>query len=119
MHNKDSTLHITKYLPIQVHTYQQIVIVIMAWAPLSLNNLTDALHEVDDWQGLGIKLDIGYHELQKFASENRKIEEQKRAMLQFWLDKEPKASWKILLSALDKLNLRRAAEEIEKGCFHR
>jgi len=86
----------------------------MAWAPLSLKNLTNALHEVDDWQGLGIQLDIGYHELQKFASEHRKTEEQKRVMLQFWLDKEPKASWKTLLSALDKLNLRRAAEEIEQ-----
>ena len=86
----------------------------MAWAPLSLKNLTNALHEVDDWQGLGIQLDIGYHELQKFANEHRNTEEQKRAMLQFWLDKEPKASWKTLMSALGKLNLRRAAEEIER-----
>ena len=86
----------------------------MAWAPLSLKNLANALHEVDDWQGLGIQLDIGYHELQKFANEHRKTEEQKRAMLQFWLDKEPKASWKTLLSALGKLNLRHAAEEIER-----
>ena len=86
---------------------------IMAWAPLSLKNLINALHEVDDWQGLGIQLDIGYHELQKFANEHRNTEEQKRAMLQFWLDKEPKASWETLMSALGKLNLRRAAEEIE------
>ena len=57
----------------------------MTWAPLSLKNLTNALHEVDDWQGLGIQLDIGYHELQKFANEHRNTEEQKRAMLQFWL----------------------------------
>ena len=86
----------------------------MAWAPLSLKNLTNALHEVDDWQGLGIQLDIGYHELQKFANEHRKTEEQKRAMLQFWLDKEPRGSWEILLSALGKLNLRRAADKIEQ-----
>ena len=86
----------------------------MAWAPLSLKNLTNALHEVDDWQGLGIQLDIGYHELQKFANEHRKTEEQKRAMLQFWLDKEPNASWTTLLSALGKLNLRHAAQEIEQ-----
>ena len=95
-------------------TYQQNVIVIMAWAPLSLKNLTNALREVDEWQTLGVQLDIGHHELQKFASENRKTEEQKQAMLQFWLDKEPKASWEILLSALGNLNLRRAAEEIEQ-----
>ena len=37
----------------------------MSWASLSLKNLTNALREVDDWENLGIQLDIQYRELQK------------------------------------------------------
>lgn len=86
----------------------------MDWAPLSLKNLTNALHKVVDWQTLGVQLDIDYHELQKFANEHRRIEEQKQAMLQFWLEKDLRASWETLLSALCKLDLNRIAKEIER-----
>ena len=94
------------------HTYQHNVI--MDWAPLSLKNLTNALHKVVDWQRLGIQLDIAYHELQKFANEHQTIEKQKQAMLQFWLEKDLKASWKKLLCALGKLDLNCVAKEIEQ-----
>ena len=49
----------------------------MSWASLSLKNLTNALREVDDWEDLGIQLDIQYHELQKFVSEHQKTDERK------------------------------------------
>ena len=74
----------------------------MAWETLSLKNLTNGLREVDDWKQLAIQLDIQYHELQKFISEHQKVEDQKQAMLQFWLNKDLKASWETLLSALEK-----------------
>ena len=86
----------------------------MSWASLSLKNLTNALHEVDDWEDLGIQLDIQYHELQKFVSEHQKTEERKRAMLQFWLDHETKASWEKVISALSEMKLNRVAEEIKR-----
>ena len=86
----------------------------MSWASLSLKNLTNALREVDDWQDLGIQLDIKYHELQKFVSEHQKTEERKRAMLQFWLDRDTQASWKKVISALSEMKLNRVAEEIKR-----
>jgi len=86
----------------------------MSWASLSLKNLTNALREVDDWQDLGIQLDIKYHELQKFVSEHQKTEERKRAMLQFWLDHDTQASWKKVISALSEMKLNRVAEEIKR-----
>ena len=85
----------------------------MSWASLSLKNLTNALNKVDDWQGLGIQLDIEYHELQKISKCHSTIEECKRAMLQFWLDSDTKASWKALLSALTEMNLNCVANDIE------
>ena len=85
----------------------------MSWASLSLKNLTNALREVDDWEDLGIQLDIQYHELQKFVSEHQKTDERKRAMLQFWLDHETKASWEKVISALSEMKLNRVAEEIK------
>ena len=86
----------------------------MSWASLSLKNLTNALREVVDWQDLGIQLDIQYHELQKFVSEHQTSEERKRAMLQFWLDHDTKASWKKVISALSEMQLNRVAEEIQR-----
>ena len=86
----------------------------MSWASLSLKNLTNALREVDDWEDLGIQLDIQYHELQKFVSEHQKTEERKRAMLQFWLDHDTKASWEKVISALSEMKLNRVAEEIKR-----
>jgi len=85
----------------------------MSWAVLSLKNLTNALNKVDDWQGLGIQLEIDYHELQKIDRSHSTVEECKRTMLQFWLDSDTKASWKALLSALYELNLNRVVEEIK------
>ena len=86
----------------------------MSWASLSLKNLTNALREVDDWEDLGIQLDIEYHELQKFVSEHQKTDERKRAMLQFWLDHDTKASWEKVISALFEMKLNCVAEEIKR-----
>ena len=88
----------------------------MSWASLSLKNLTNALHEVDNWQGLGIQLEIDYHELQKLAKVHSTVEERKYAMLQLWLDSDTKASWTKLLTALSEMKLNRVAEEIKKKC---
>ena len=85
----------------------------MSCAALSLKNLSNALVKVDDWQGLGIQLEIDYHELQKISKGHSTVEECKRAMLQHWLDSDTKASWKILLASLYEMNLNRVAEEIE------
>ena len=86
----------------------------MSWASLSLKNLTNALREVDDWQDLGIQLDIEYHELQKFVSDHQKTEQRKRAMLQFWLNQDTQASWEKVISALSEMKLNRVAKEIER-----
>ena len=85
----------------------------MSWAALSLKNLTNALVKVDDWKGLGIQLEIDYHELQKISKGHSTVEECKRAMLQHWLDSDTKASWIILLASLYEMNLNRVAEEIK------
>ena len=87
---------------------------VMPWATLSLKNLINALHEVDDWQGLGIRLDIEYCELQKIAKDHPTVEERKYAMLQFWLNKDIQASWETLLVSLGKMNLKRVAENIKR-----
>ena len=85
----------------------------MSWASLSLKNLTNALREVDNWQGLGIQLEIDYHELKKLAKVHSTIEEHKYEMLQLWLDSDTKASWTKLLTALSEMKLNRVAEEIK------
>ena len=86
----------------------------MPWVTLSLKNLINALHEVGDWQGLGIQLDIEYCELQKIAKVHPTVEERKYAMLQFWLDKDIQASWETVLVSLGKMNMERIAEKIKK-----
>ena len=87
---------------------------VMPWATLSLKNLINALHEVDDWWGLGIQLDIDYHELQKIVEVHSTVERRKSAMLQLWRDKDVQVSWETLLVSLGKMNLKRVAEKIKK-----
>ena len=86
----------------------------MPWATLSLRNLINALHEVDDWWGLGIQLDIDYHELQKIAEVHSTVERRKSAMLQLWRDKDVQVSWETLLVSLGKMNQKRVAENIKR-----
>ena len=97
---------------VEAHIFESIAK--MSWAALSLKNLTNALKKVDDWQGLGIQLKIDYHELQKFDREHPRIEERKRAMLQYWLDSDTTACWEVLISALNNMSLKHIAKEIEK-----
>ena len=87
---------------------------VMPWATLSLKNLTNALHEVDDWWRLGIQLDIDYHELQKIVEVHSTVEQRKSAMLQLWRDKDVQVSWETLLVSLGKMNLKRIAENIKR-----
>ena len=86
----------------------------MSQVALSLKNLTNALNKVEDWEGLGIQLDIEYHELQKIFKDRSSTEERKRAMLQFWLKNGTKPSWETLIAALGKLNLKNIAEEVKQ-----
>ena len=81
---------------------------------LSLKNLTNVLRKVDDWQGLGIQLEIDYHELQKLAKVHSTIEERKYAVLQLWLDRDTKASWEKLHSALSEMKLNRVADKVKR-----
>lgn len=85
----------------------------MAWAPLKLKNLTNALNKVNDYEGLGVELDIGYHKLQDLFK-GRSPPECKRAMLQCWLDSDTEASWEKLYSALKNMDLKGVAEEVRK-----
>ena len=85
----------------------------MSSSVLSLKNLTNALNKVDDWEGLGIQLDIEYNELQKIFKDRSSTEARKRAMLQFWLNNDPKPSWQTLCYSLENMGLKRIAEEIK------
>ena len=93
---------------------QRVPTTVMSQAALSLKNLTNALNKVEDWEGLGIQLDIEYHELQKIFKDHSSTEERKRAMLQFWLKNSMKPSWETLIAALGKLNLKNIADEIKQ-----
>ena len=81
---------------------------------LSLKNLINALRKLTDWYDLGLQLDIEDHWLEKFSSENQRIEKCKLAMLQFWLQSDEEASWEKLISALREMNQNRLATEIQK-----
>ena len=84
----------------------------MSWFPLVLTN---ALRELNEWYDLGLQLDIEDHYLDKFLSENQKIDECKRAMLQFWLKSDEEPSWEKLISALRVMKQNCLVKKIEKN----
>ena len=83
------------------------------WVPLTLDNLTNALETVYNWDGLALRLKVGYHRIQEIREEFQTVEQRKRASLQFWLENTPDASWDMVINALKQIHLKGVAKRIE------
>ena len=83
------------------------------WVPLTLDNLTNALRPVSNWDGLAVQLKVHYYRVQEIMEEFPKVEQRKRASLQFWLENTPDASWDMVINALKQIHLKGVAKRIE------
>ncbi len=87
--------------------------------PLNLKNLLNELECIDDWQGIGIQLEIPLGELKIIKQEcHGKVEECKRELFYKWLSRVRNPTWSQIVEALRQMKLNNIAEKIEEKCCH-
>ena len=77
--------------------------------------LVDAVMNVSDWHNLGLHLDLTMSQLKQIQSIHHAHGEEraKAEMFDVWLKSYPDASWHKLVNALNAINEKRVANEIE------
>ena len=83
--------------------------------PIPVKLLVDAVRNVSDWHNLGLHLDLTMSQLKKIQSIHHTHGEDriKAEMFDVWLKSCPEASWHKLVTALNAINEKRVAKEIE------
>lgn len=73
-----------------------------------------ALSDVSDWKMLGQKLGICSAKLEEIASDrdHKNPELCKSDLLKYWLTTDSEASWVKVVTALDRIDMQRVAEDI-------
>ena len=82
---------------------------------LSVNNLISALTEVDDWETLGLKLDVTWSIIKQIAKNRNNKESHlcKADLFDHWLKSATDASWEKVVTALEEMNSQVIASEIK------
>ena len=77
--------------------------------------LVDAVRNVNDWHNLGLYLDLTMSQLKQIQSIHHTHGEEriKAEMFDVWLTSYPDASWHKLVTALNAINEKRVAKEVE------
>ena len=80
-------------------------------------NLVDVLQKVTEVNKLGLQLGVPKRELEKIRQDFRKVDEQKREVLQWWLDHTLNPTWEKVIGALEAMHrpvLADAVAEVSK-----
>ena len=83
--------------------------------PISVKLLVDAVRNVSDWHNLGLHLGLTMSQLKQLQSIHRDHGEERimAEMFNVWLSSCPDASWHKLVTALNAINKKRVAKEVE------
>lgn len=79
-----------------------------------MNLLCEAVNDVTEWHGLGLKLGLKTSKLRKLEnSYSGDTDRLKAEMFDVWLENSPDATWGDLIKALRVMNKNRVASDIE------
>ena len=82
----------------------------------TIENITMVTEEVEDWETLGIL--VGIHDpkykIDKIKQKCKDHKSQKEAIITFWYDTHPFASWSLLHQALSMMGETKAAHMIQE-----
>ena len=87
-------------------------------AEWQLKEVANALKEVSEWYQLGLQLGLTASKLKTIESNDpHDAEHCKSEVLLWWLQNATEHSWKKIAEALDKMEYKDLAEELEKKMF--
>ena len=78
----------------------------------STMNVLRAVEEVEDINGLGICLNVPVLKRQEIYSQFSSRSQQKKLFIKYWIERDPVASWRGLIVALDEMREKKAADAI-------
>ena len=78
-----------------------------------MNQLVEAISNVADWHGLGLRLGITMCKLRQLKMSYHGVDRLKAEMFDVWLKNSPKAAWADLITALRAMGEHTVASDIE------
>ena len=75
-------------------------------------NVLRAVREVKDTDRLGIYLGVPKSKRQEIASQFSSVPQQRKALINYFIDHDPVASWRVVIVALEWMEEKRVADEL-------
>ena len=67
---------------------------------LNVENVTEVMGEVGDWERVGLELDVPHYKRQEIKQLSTSQREKSQSLGRYWVTNAPGASWEVLGSAL-------------------
>lgn len=80
-----------------------------------MNNLTSALTDIQDWETLGLRLDVTWSTIKRIAKESNSSGGPhlcRASLLDHWLRNDAAPSWEKVASALEEMDRRDVARKV-------
>ena len=75
-------------------------------------NVLKAVQEVKDTDELGIYLNVPKSERQEIYGQFFSVVDQRKSLIQYWMDRDLEASWRGLIVALDRMREKTVADKL-------
>ena len=75
-------------------------------------NVLRAVREVKDTDDLGFYLGVPKSKRREIASQFSSVPQQRKALINYFIDHDPVASWRAVIVALDEMEEKRVADEL-------
>ena len=75
-------------------------------------NVLKSVQEVEDTDRLGMCLRIPESKRQEIYDQFSSVAEQRKSLIQYWMERDPEASWRGLIVALDWIEEKTVADKL-------
>ena len=75
-------------------------------------NVLKAVQEVEDTVRLGINLHVPVSKRQEIYGQFSSVAEQRKSLIQYWMERDPEASWRGLIVTLDRMEKKTVADKL-------
>ena len=75
-------------------------------------NVLKAVQEVEDTDKLGKQLRVPESKRQEIYAQFSSVPQQRKSLIQYWMNRDPEASWRGLIVALDRMEGKTVADKL-------
>ena len=75
-------------------------------------NVLKAVQEVEDTDDLGFHLRVPESKRQDIYAQFSSVPQRRMSLIQYWMERDPEASWRSLILALDRMREKTVADKL-------